>query len=68
MRSLSANWSGAQWFAPPVPWKMASIADHGDGNENLRGIIMKKTAIRIMALGGGLVAVLLAGAAGFSRG
>jgi len=29
---------------------------------------MKKTAIRIMALGGGLVAVLIAGAAGFSRG
>jgi len=61
--TLSANWSGAQWFARPVPCRMASIADHGDTSENPRGYIMKKTAFRIMALGGGLVATLLAGGA-----
>ena len=37
VRTLSANWSGAQWFARPVPCKMASVAEHGDGVCNLRG-------------------------------
>jgi hypothetical protein len=39
---------------------------HGGGRR--RETQMKKLAIRAMALGGGLVALLLAGAAGFSRG
>ena len=63
MRTLSANWSGAQWFGPPVPWKMASVAEHGDGRGNCEGNIMKKIAIRVVTVGGGLLAVLMAGGA-----
>jgi hypothetical protein len=62
MRTLSANWSGAQWFAAPVPSMMPSVAEHGGLVEPWENK-MKKIAFRVMTVGGGLIAVLLAGGA-----
>src|SRR6266550_1165276 len=37
IRILSANWSGAQWFARPVPCTMGPDAEHGDPREKCEG-------------------------------
>jgi hypothetical protein len=42
---------------------MSPVAEHGDPGKKCEGNIMKKTAFRIIALGGGLIATLLAGGA-----
>jgi hypothetical protein len=45
---------------------LAPVADSG-GSQSKREVIMKQVAFKIAAIGGGLVAVLLAGGAGFGR-
>ena len=60
------NWSSAQCFRGPGARMMTPDANTGAAGKQDRENPMKKYAVRISVLGGGLVAVLLAGGASFS--